>query len=89
MERIFDCGLRIGRLHTLCNISDTYFRKLFIAAYGVPPKKYVSEKRLAQAAIILMSMRWRLWALKTPYISARPSKTDTATSHPPRRVSKI
>lgn len=54
LERnIFDCGLKIGQLHTLCNISDTYFRKLFIAAYGVPPKKYVSEKRLAQAKNIL------------------------------------
>ena len=52
-NNIFDCSLKIGQLHTLCNISDTYFRKIFIAVYGIPPKKYVLEKRLAQAKNIL------------------------------------
>ena len=52
-NNIFDCCLKIGQLHTLCNISDTYFRKIFIAVYGIPPKKYVLQKRLAQAKNIL------------------------------------
>ena len=52
-NNIFDCGLKIGQLHRLCNISDTYFRKIFIAVYGVSPKKYVLQKRLAQAKNIL------------------------------------
>lgn len=52
-NNIFDCGLKIGQLHALCNISDTYFRKIFIAVYGISPKKYVLEKRLAQAKNIL------------------------------------
>lgn len=49
----FDCSLKIGQLHALCNISDTYFRKIFIAVYGISPKKYVLQKRLAQAKNIL------------------------------------
>lgn len=52
-NNIFDCGLKIGQLHALCNISDTYFRKIFIAVYGISPKKYVLQKRLAQAKNIL------------------------------------
>lgn len=52
-NNIFDCGLKIGHLHALCNISDTYFRKIFIAVYGISPKKYVLQKRLAQAKNIL------------------------------------
>lgn len=52
-ENLFDPGLEIGTLHTLCGVSDTYFRKLFIVRFGVSPKKYVLNKRLEQARAIL------------------------------------
>ena len=39
----------------MCNISDTYFRKIFISVYGVSPKGYVQNKRLVQAKNILDS----------------------------------
>ncbi len=52
---IFDPALKIGELHLLCGISDTYFRKLFAAQFGQSPKKYVIERRIAQAKAVLES----------------------------------
>lgn len=52
-ENLFDPALRIGALHTLCGISDTYFRKLFFARFGISPKKYVLSQRLRHAKAIL------------------------------------
>ena len=52
-EHIFDCDLKIEMLHTFCGISDTYFRKLFIAEFGIAPKQYITNKRLTQAKDIL------------------------------------
>lgn len=52
-EHIFDCDLKIEKLHTFCGISDTYFRKLFIAEFGISPKQYITNKRLTQAKDIL------------------------------------
>ncbi|MBO5340100.1 MAG: helix-turn-helix domain-containing protein [Oscillospiraceae bacterium] len=50
---LFDCSLRVGELHRLCGVSDTYFRRIFKAVYGVTPQEYVTNKRLAQAAAIM------------------------------------
>lgn len=36
-------------------MSDTYFRKLFLMKFGMPPKKYVTLKRLSYAEILLSS----------------------------------
>lgn len=52
-ENIFDPTLKIGSLHALCGISDTYFRQIFIARFGISPKKYVLSKRLRHAKAIL------------------------------------
>ena len=52
-ENIFDPDLRTEQLHTLSGVSDTYFRKLFLARYGVTPKQYILAKRLQQAKNIL------------------------------------
>lgn len=52
-ERLYDPALRIGQLHTLCGVSDTYFRKLFIARFGVSPKRYVLLRRLRRAKALL------------------------------------
>lgn len=52
---IFDSALRIGELHTHCGISDTYFRRIFHSRFGVSPKRYVMDQRLAQAKAILDS----------------------------------
>ena len=52
---LFDPDLKISELHRLCDISDTYFRKIFISVFGVSPKKYILDKRLSHAKNILDS----------------------------------
>lgn len=54
-NHIFDCQLKVSDLHKMCDISDTYFRRIFIMTYGFSPKKYILKKRLAQAKNILDS----------------------------------
>ena len=54
-KHIFDPDLRAGRLHLLCGVSDTYFRRLFEQRFGMTPKKYVLQRRLDQAKAILES----------------------------------
>jgi AraC-like DNA-binding protein len=54
-EHLFDCHLKIDNLHRLCCISDTYFRKLFIARFSATPQEYVISKRLAHALAIIES----------------------------------
>ena len=43
----------VDTLHTLCGISDTYFRKIFIARFGTSPQKYIVNKRISQAKSML------------------------------------
>ncbi len=54
-SHIYDCDLKIDELHRLCGVSDTYFRKLFIARFGTPPKSYVLGKRISYAKSIIDS----------------------------------
>ena len=50
---IFSCDLKPGELHRLCNMSDTYFRKIFKSCYGTLPQDYVINKRLSRAESII------------------------------------
>lgn len=52
-QNIFSPDLKIGELHKLCNISDVYFRKIFILYTGTSPHSYVEEKRLCRAREII------------------------------------
>lgn len=52
-QNIFDPELRVGQLHQLCGISDTYFRNLFQKCLGTPPKKYIIDRRLTHAKDLL------------------------------------
>ena len=52
---IYDCSLKVDCLHTLCGISDTYFRKIFVARFGMSPQKYIINKRLSRAKAIIDS----------------------------------
>lgn len=52
-EHMFDAELKISDLHTLCEISDTHFRRLFMDRFGLGPKQYVQDQRLRQAKVIL------------------------------------
>lgn len=54
-SNLFDPELKTGQLHFLCGVSDTYFRKLFWARYGMSPKKYILDRRLRHARELLVS----------------------------------
>lgn len=48
-KNLFSPSLSAENLHTLCGISDTYFRKIFMASFGTTPQKYIISKRLSAA----------------------------------------
>ena len=54
-QHICDCDLKIERLHNLCGVSDTYFRRIFISKHGMSPKDYVVAKRISYAKSIIDS----------------------------------
>lgn len=56
---IFHCDLSVEKLHLLCNLSDTYFRKIFKANFGTTPQAYITNKRLSQARSIILSGDYR------------------------------
>ncbi|MBQ9976938.1 MAG: helix-turn-helix transcriptional regulator [Clostridia bacterium] len=54
-EHMFDPNLCVDTLHCICGISDTYFRRIFIASFGMSPRKYIISKRISQAKAIIDS----------------------------------
>ncbi len=46
---IFSPKLKIGDLHRLVQLSDVYFRELFVAHTGMTPQAYVTKKRMEYA----------------------------------------
>ena len=54
-QHIYDNKLRVERLHHLCGISDTYFRRLFISKFAMTPQRYITKERLAYARLIIES----------------------------------
>ena len=52
---LYDPSLRVGLLHVVCSLSDTYFRNLFVARFGVVPKQYILDRRLIHAKQLLES----------------------------------
>lgn len=48
-------NLSVKELATLCNISETYFRRLFLEKYSVSPKEYVIHLRIEYAKQLLLS----------------------------------
>lgn len=52
---LFNPELKVDLLHTACGISHTYFRTLFIARFGLSPKKYIMNQRLIHAKQLLDS----------------------------------
>lgn len=54
-NHIYDCSFEIEKLHKLCGISDTYFRKIFASRFGMNPKEYVLRERITHAKSILES----------------------------------
>ena len=54
-EHLYDPSLKADKLHRLCGISDTYFRKIFISRFGESPQSYITQKRISHARTLLDS----------------------------------
>ena len=54
-EHIYDCNLKVDKLHRVCGVSDTYFRRIFILRFGISPQNYIISKRLIHAKSIIDS----------------------------------
>ena len=54
-KNMYDCELKIEKLSALCGISDTYFRKLFVARFNMTPSQYVTAGRLSYAKTVIDS----------------------------------
>lgn len=54
-KHIYDSNLKIDKLHQLCGISHTYFSKIFLLEFGMSPKEYITERRMAHAKVIIDS----------------------------------
>lgn len=54
-ENIFSCNLKVETLSSICNMSDTHFREIFKANFGLKPREYIQNKRLARALSIIES----------------------------------
>ena len=54
-EHYLDNDLSVPYLASICNVSETYFRKLFNNCFGVSPVKYINEKKIKYASDFLKS----------------------------------
>ena len=54
-NHIYSPSLKIEKLHALCGLSDTYFRKIFTLKFRVSPQEYVLGARLTHAKSIIES----------------------------------
>ena len=52
-EHIYDCSLKTDKLHRLCGISDTYFRKIFVSRFRTTPQNYITTKRISYAKSLI------------------------------------
>ncbi len=52
-EHFTDTNINVSRLCSISNISDTYYRKLFMELYDVTPLKYITDLRIKYAVELL------------------------------------
>lgn len=54
-EHIYDCSFKTEQLHLLCDLSNTYFRQIFLNKFGMTPQNYIISKRMSHAKLIIES----------------------------------
>ena len=54
-EHIYSSSLKVDKLHGMCGVSNTYFRKIFVSKFGKSPQDYIISKRLSHAKTIFDS----------------------------------
>ena len=45
----------VDKLAKMCNMSDTYFRRLFVAEFGITPLRYINDLRMTQISELLQA----------------------------------
>jgi len=54
-DHFADGSLTVDGLSRLCGMSDTYFRRLFVEAFGETPRRYINRLRMARVTELLRS----------------------------------
>lgn len=54
-KNCFDKNIKIEELASLCNVSSTYFRRVFNEFYGVTPVKYINSLKIKRAKELIDS----------------------------------
>ena len=52
-DHLLDTSLRDEKLAEVSGISKTYFRNIFIRKFGIPPMRYIRQKRIERAKQLL------------------------------------
>jgi len=64
LDMIHNCFLQqtpsISELSAVCGISDSYLKQLFKEKYGIPPKKYIIQRKLNHACDLLRMERYSI-----------------------------
>lgn len=82
-ENLCDSSVTNSVLAQKANISEVYFRKLFIQQYGVSPKQYIIEKRIDYAKLLLINSPYSVTAValdcgfSSVYLFCRTFKAKT------------
>jgi AraC-like DNA-binding protein len=54
-ENYFESTIRISHLASLCNISEAYFRSLFLKINGTSPIRYINNLKILRAKELILS----------------------------------
>lgn len=55
-----DADFSYDTLPALCNMGSTYFRRLFVKQFGVPPSKYILSLKLEKACELLQAKHYTI-----------------------------
>ena len=51
-------NISIPFLSRMCNMSETYFRQIFMMSFGISPIKYINQLKIGRAKELLLSKRY-------------------------------
>ena len=54
-KHLFESAFSLPKMYALSGVSEPYFRRIFTAVYGMPPKRYVLSSRISRARYLLMT----------------------------------
>ena len=54
-KHLFESTFSLTKMYALSGVSEPYFRRIFSALYGMPPKRYVLSSRITRARYLLIT----------------------------------